>query len=245
MDRMIYTAASGAARILEQQAVISHNLANIGTTGFREQISLYRSVPVIGSAGLPTRVSTVMSTPGSSYAKGSLVETGRTLDAAIAGEGWFSVQTPAGEAYTRSGEFAVNAQGVLVTQQGWPVLSEDGAWVSIPEGGAVAFSGDGQVFIQGPAGRDAQQLARLKLVNPSLADMQRSGDGTFRLAGGANAPYDPQVRILGGVLEKSNVNAASALVGMISNARHFEMQMKVIQDAGANAERANAILSVG
>ncbi|MDN5936169.1 MAG: flagellar hook-basal body complex protein, partial [Nitrosospira sp.] len=105
MDRILYTASNGAARVLEQQAVIANNLANVTTTGFRKQLAIYRSVPVQGHAGeLPTRVSTVASTPGSNFRQGALAETGRPLDAAIAGEGWFTVQTPNGEAYTRAGE---------------------------------------------------------------------------------------------------------------------------------------------
>src|SRR5690606_19907013 len=98
MDRILYTAANGAARILEQQSVISNNMANVSTTGFREQMAIYRSVPVVPQAGeLPTRVSTVASTPGSHFRQGIMVETGHALDAAISGDGWFAVQTPQGE----------------------------------------------------------------------------------------------------------------------------------------------------
>ncbi|MFW7342472.1 flagellar basal-body rod protein FlgF [Pollutimonas sp. H1-120] len=245
MDRIIYTAAGGAARVLEQQAVISNNMANVSTTGFREQLAIYRSVPVVGHPGMPTRVSTVTSTPGSNLQQGTMVETGHALDAAITGDGWFSVQTPQGEAYTRSGEFAVNTQGLLVTQQGFPVMSADGAPVEVPERGAVTFSGDGQISALGAGDNpnDIQLIGQLKLVNPPAADMVRGDDGLFRVAGGQAAQADPQVRMIAGFVEKSNVNPAEAMVGMIANARRFEMQMKVIQDASANAERANSILS--
>src|SRR5690606_12970974 len=112
MDRIIYTAAGAAARTLEQQAIISNNMANVSTTGFREQLAIQRSVPIEGRPGMPTRVSTVATTPGSHMGQGTMVETGHALDAAITGEGWFSVMTPQGEAYTRAGEFAVNAQNI-------------------------------------------------------------------------------------------------------------------------------------
>src|SRR3546814_2860748 len=97
----------------------------------------------------------------------SMVETGHALDAAITGDGWFSVQTPQGEAYTRSGEFAVNTLGQLVTQQGFPVMSADGAPVEVPERGAVTFSGDGQISALGAGDNpnDIQLLGQLKLVN--------------------------------------------------------------------------------
>lgn len=245
MDRIIYTAAGGAARTLEQQALISNNMANVSTTGFREQLAIYRSVPVVGQPGLPTRVSTVTATPASSFAQGTMMETGHALDAAITGDGWFSVQTPAGEAYTRSGEFAVNEQGLLTTQGGLPVLSADGVPVAIPDRGTVTFSGDGQISALGAGDNpsDIQLIGQLKLVNPDPAQLERGDDGLFRLAGGEAAQADPQVRMTSGFVEKSNVNAAEAMVGMIANARRFEMQMKVIQDASSNEERANSILS--
>ncbi len=149
MDRIIYTAAGGAARVLEQQAVISNNMANVSTTGFREQIAIYRSVPVVGQPGLPTRVSTVTATPSSNFEQGVMAETGHALDVAVTGEGWFSVQTPQGEAYTRAGELAVNQDNLLVTQQGLPILSADGAPVEIPDRGTVTFSNDGQISALG------------------------------------------------------------------------------------------------
>ncbi len=245
MDRIIYTAAGGAARVLEQQAVISNNMANVGTTGFREQMAMYRSVPLVSQVGLPTRVATVATTPGSNFGQGVMAETGHALDLAVTGEGWFSVQTPQGEAYTRAGELAVNQQGLLVTQQGLPVLSTDGAPVEIPDRGSVTFSGDGQITALGAGDRpsDIQLLGQLKLVNPPAATMVRGDDGLFRTADGQAAQADPQVRMISGFVEKSNVNPAEAMVGMIANARRFEMQMKIIQDASTNAERANSILS--
>jgi flagellar basal-body rod protein FlgF len=245
MDRIIYTAAGGAARVLEQQSVISNNLANVGTTGFREQMAHYRSVPLVSEQGLPTRVGTVTATPGSSFQQGVMAETGHALDLAITGDGWFSVMTPQGEAYTRAGELAVNQDNLLVTQQGYPVLSADNAPVEVPERGIVTFSVDGQISGLGAGDNpnDLQMLGQLKLVNPPAANFLRGDDGVFRLPDGQVAQQDPQVRMISGFLEKSNVNPAEAMVGMIANARRFELQMKVIQDASTNAERANSILS--
>ncbi len=86
-------------------------------------------------------------------------------------------------------------------------------------------------------------LGQLKLVNPPAGSLLRGDDGLFRTADGQALQADPAVRMISGFVEKSNVNPAEAMVGMIANARRFEMQMKVIQDASANAERANSILS--
>lgn len=248
MDRIVYTAMGGAARVLEQQAVISNNMANVSTAGFREQMAVYRSVPLVGDQGLPTRVTTAMSTPGSNFSQGGMQETGHALDLAITGDGWFSVQTPTGEAYTRGGELAVNARGLLVTSQGLPVLSDSGAPVAVPDRGALTFSGDGSITILGAGNnpKDLQVIGKLKLVNPSAASLVRGDDGLFRMAPGQPpaAPDDPTVRLVSGFVEKSNVSAVQAMVGMISNARRFEMQMKVIQEATTNEDKGNSILSV-
>ncbi len=246
MDRILYTASNGAARILEQQSVISNNMANLATTGFLEQMAIYRSVPVVPQAGeLPTRVSTVASTPGSHFRQGIMAETGHALDAAISGDGWFAVQTPQGEAYTRAGEFAVNDQNQLVTHTGLPVLSADGQPIEIPERGSVTFATDGQISALGAGDnpRDIQLLAQLKLVNPPKDQLVRSDDGLFRTAGGQPVQPDEAVRIAPGFIEKSNVNPAAMMVAMISNARQFELQMQVVKNASTNEERGNSILS--
>lgn len=248
MDRIIYTAANGANRVLDQQTVLSNNMANVNTTGFRAQLLNYRSVPVVAEQGLPTRVSTVASTPGSSFEQGVMAETGRALDLAITGDGWFSVQTPDGEAYTRGGEFGVNPQSLLVNRDGYPVMSADNMPIEIPDRGTVTFSSDGTITALGAGDNpaDIQVLGQLKLVNPELAAMQRGDDGYFRTDPNVQpfAAADPAVRVLSGFVEKSNVSPAETMVALIENARRFEMQMKVIQDAGSNAQQANSILSI-
>ncbi|HEU0230715.1 MAG TPA: flagellar basal-body rod protein FlgF [Burkholderiaceae bacterium] len=248
MDRIIYTAMGGAQRTLEQQAVISNNLANASTDGFRRQLAIYRSVPVESPDTLPTRVGTVTSTPGSDFQQGAMRETGRPLDVAITGQGWFSVQTPSGEAYTRGGSFAVNAQGQLVTAQGGlPVLGDNGGPIQVPERGRVTFTGDGAVDVLGAGDNptEVQQIGRLKLVDPPTSQLSQGADGLFRVGpgGGVPAQADPNVRIVSGFVEQSNVSPAQAMVGMISNSRRFDMQMKVISDAGANEDQGNSILA--
>jgi len=250
MDRILYTAAGGAARMLEQQAIVSNNLANVNTSGFRQQLDAQRAVPFVADlddAGLPTRVATVATTPGSNFAAGPLEQTGNPLHVAVQGAGWFAVRTPDGEAYTRAGDFAVNADNRLVTASGQVVLSTDGDAFEIPEQGRVEVSSDGQLNVLGAGDPPTtlQVLGQLKLVNPDPRQLQRGDDGLFRLTSGEAAQADPVVRVMSGFVEKSNVSAAQAMATMINNARQFEMQMKVIRDASGNAERANGILSAG
>lgn len=245
MDRMIYTAMNGAQRLLEQQSAISNNLANVNTPGFREQLALQRAVPVEGPPGLPTRVSTATVTAGTNFQLGVLAETGHALDVAISDQGFFALQTPEGEAYTRAGDFSVGVDNLLVSKTGLPVLSADGMPIEVPDQGVITFSSDGQITALGAGDnpRDIQILGQLKLVNPDVNTLERGADGLFRSAVAPVLQPDPSVHIVSGFVEKSNVSTAEAMVGMINNSRRFEMQMKVIQDASTNAERANSILS--
>jgi len=252
MDRIIYTAMSGAARVDEYQAVLSNNMANVSTPGFREQVALYRSVPVLDGTSLPTRVSSVTVTPGSSFAMGNMQATGRALDVALAGPGWLAVQTPQGEAYTRAGDLQVGVDGLLQTAQGRPVLSDQNGVIAVPELATLTIASDGTITALGAGDppNNILNLGRLKLANPPEAALVRGDDGVFRLAqaGGQPAPpwpADPALRVMSGVLESSNASPVKAMVGMIENARRFEMQMQVISEADKNAERANSLLSAG
>src|SRR4051812_9193711 len=110
MDKLIYTAASGAKHLMEQQATTANNLANVSTTGFRSQIDAFRAVPVVSEGTLPTRTFVVDATVGTDFATGPLQATGRDLDIAVKGKGWLAVQMPDGtEAYTRNGAIQMNA----------------------------------------------------------------------------------------------------------------------------------------
>src|SRR5690606_22862389 len=135
---------------------------------------------------LPTRVSTATASTASSYQQGGMAETGHALDLAIRGEGWFAVQTEDGEAYTRAGEFGVNAQNMMVTQSGLPVLSAENAPIEIPERGTLTFSDDGQISVIGAGDNpnDIQNIGQVKMVNPPEQELVRGEDGLFRLAGG-------------------------------------------------------------
>ncbi|TAL79804.1 MAG: flagellar basal-body rod protein FlgF [Burkholderiaceae bacterium] len=247
MDHIIYTAAGGAARVLEQQAVLSNNMANVSTAGFRAELAHFRSVPVVADQGLPTRVMTVTATPGSDFEQGAMTQTGDALDVAITGDGWLSVQTPTGEALTRAGQLGVNTRGELVTQQGLPVLGANGGPIDIPNRGTVTFTSDGSITVLGAGDKpnDIQTVGQLKLSNPSAASLVRGDDGLFRVQGPGAGPIqaDPRVKIVSGFVESSNVSAAETMVGLIANARQYESQMQVIQTATTNADRANSILS--
>jgi flagellar basal-body rod protein FlgF len=245
MDRLIYTAASGAKHILEQQATTSNNLANVSTTGFRAQMDVFRAAPVQGP-GLPTRAFVVDSTAGNDFSSGALQVTGRDLDVAVKGQGWLAVQMPDGtEAYTRNGSLQMSPNGMLTTASGQTIAGEGGP-ITIPPDATVTVGGDGTIStisnVDSPAAPAV--LGRLKLVNPPEGDLVRGDDGLFRLKDGGNAQPDPNVRVAGGALEGSNVNPVDCMVDMISLARSFDTQMSLLKNAENNAAKATQILAL-
>lgn len=245
MDRLIYVAMSGAKQMLAQQATVSNNLANVATTGYRAQVSAFRAAETLGD-GAATRAFVVDSTPTADFSPGVIQQTGRDLDVAVEGAGWIAVQLPDGsEGYTRNGSLQVNVNGVLQTRNGLNVMG-DGGPIAVPAETRITVAADGTVSTVPTAGSPTQVAAigRIKLVNPPEQSMLRGDDGIFRVRGGAPADADPNVRVHGGALEGSNVNAVEAMVSMIALARQFDMQMKILQNADGNDRQATELLSM-
>lgn len=243
MDRVLYVAMAGAQQISTAQAINSNNLANLSTTGFRGDLRAFDSVPVYGPA-LPSRVYALTQPNGVDLTPGPLQTTGRDLDVAVQGEGYIAVQAPDGtEAYTRAGDLQISALGQLTTGAGHPVLGNGGP-IAIPPAEKVDIGADGTVSIR-PVGQDASGLAtadRIKLVKIPAAELMKGEDGLLRRTDGAPAVEDGSVRVAGGVLEGSNVNAVDALVNMISLSRHFEAAIKTMQAAEENDRAAAQVL---
>lgn len=249
MDRMLFTAMSGANQALEQQAVVANNLANIVTPGFRAQLVEMQSSPVAGE-GLPTRVSVAANGIGVDWTEGPIVHTDRALDAALDTNGMFAVQTADGsEAYTRRGDLQVDGTGAM-TVAGHPVIG-DGGPITVPLGSEVSLGSDGTISVR-EVGSDPKGLSpvgRLKLVSALPGTLQAGTDGLFRpIATGNGAaqplPADESMRLMPGALEGSNVSPTTAMVSMIDNSRRYEMQMKAISTADENAKSANNLLSL-
>ncbi|MHA4867418.1 flagellar basal-body rod protein FlgF [Duganella sp. PWIR1] len=245
MDRLVYTAMTGARHVMEQQATVSNNLANATTTGFRAQLDTFRAVPVV-SEGLPTRAFVTDSTVGSDWRAGPIETTGRALDIAIRDQGWIAVQSADGsEAYTRNGSLKVTENGILQTSSGQTVIG-DGGPITVPPDTNVTIASDGTIsviandFQPGPS----NTLGRIKLVNPDTKNLLRGDDGLFRQADGTPAQNDATVRVVDGALEGSNVSPVDSMVNMISLARQFEMQMSLMKNAENNAAKATQILAL-
>jgi flagellar basal-body rod protein FlgF len=245
MDRLIYTAMTGASHILKRQDAVTQNLSNSNTTGYRSSTNAFRAVPLVGE-GLPTRTFVVDSVTGFDSTPASFEPTGRQLDAAVDGKGWFAVKLPDGsEAYTRDGSFMVSPTGVLQTRNGLTVVGSAGP-ITIPSNTEVSIGQDGTISTV-PTGDIPSQVAkigRIKLVNPPDTQMVRGDDGMFHTTSGKPAEANANVMVVGGNLEHSNVNVVESMVDMIALARQFDMQMSMLKHSQQNDQQAEQILTV-
>jgi flagellar basal-body rod protein FlgF len=245
MDRLIYTAMTGAKHVFLQQAGVANNLANASTIGFKAQMHRFEAVPVLSEA-MPSRAFVVDASIQDILDEGPILRTDNPLDIAIDGPGWLAIQDAAGEeAYTRAGALEVNVNGVLQTKAGH-ILQGDGGPIAIPPDNHIAIGGDGTVSVIPAFGNPnvVNVVGRLKLVNPPEAGLERGNDGLFRLKGGGISPMDDAIRVSVGNLEGSNVNAAETMVQLISLSRQFEMQIKLLQTADRDAQAADKLLSM-
>ncbi len=243
MDKLIYVAMTGARESLRAQSVVSHNIANATTTGFRALQHTLQSAPIDGD-GLDSRINVVAKPNAWDASQGALIQTGRELDIAIRGEGWIAVQTAEGsEGYTRAGNLRVAPSGFLETAAGDLVLGNGGP-ISLPPYQKLQISEDGLISVV-PKGSPPNAIAevdRIKLVKPANADMAHAEAGLFRTVSGEVPAADPSVRINTSQLEASNVNSAEALVQMIEISRSYEMQIRAMNTAEQNDEYAARLM---
>lgn len=222
-------------QVLMAQAVNANNLANASTDGFVAELAHF---------GSGVTRDEQFSVPD--FTRGAIRQTGRELDASIQGEGWITVLGANGEeAYSRRGDFTIDAGGLLLDGAGRMIMGNGGP-VSLPPYESVTIAIDGTISIR-PLGSQSNNMAvvdRLKLVNPPSDDLIRGADGLFRLASGAPAEADGGIRLQIGTLEASNVSAVGELLKMMDLAREFEANFKLMQDSDENHKRLHSILRI-
>jgi flagellar basal-body rod protein FlgG len=249
MSGSIYLAASGA--MLEQMRleVLANNIANVNTPGFKQDLPIFRVSEPSQEPSAPSEgeVSTAMqeilpySPPfdfWTDFSTGPLKNTGNPLDLALVGEGFFVVRTPEGERYTRQGSFCLNDEGVLCTQDGYPVIGQGGD-ISI-DGQQITVGQDGSIEV------DGQQIATLRLVNFSAPEsLQKVGNNLYVNddESGINPEFEAtDIQVDQGFIEMSNVNAIRAMTDMIECLRVSESYQKVIRSADeATAKTINEV----
>jgi flagellar basal-body rod protein FlgF len=196
---------------------------------------------------LPTRAYALTENPSTNLSQGTLEQTGRDLDVAINGSGWIAVQNPSGgEAYTRAGSLRVSALGQLQTADGRLVLGDSGP-ITLPPFEKMQIGEDGTITVreQGQAPNGLSQVARIKLVKPYNAQLQKGEDGLMHMRNGEKPPAaDPTVMLQTGFLQNSNVNIVDEFTSIVALARQFDMNMKLMRTTEDNSASATKLLQL-
>lgn len=222
MENTLLVGLSRQIALRRELDVIANNLANQNTTGFKAENVLFER-HLSGEARsdyfaspADRRINFVLDRETrTDMSQGPFTMTGSKLDAAIDGDGFFVVETPEGERYTRAGTFSINATGELVTPAGHRLLGDGGPIVVDPEDPDIAIAADGTVSDR------EQEFGRLRLVRfADAAQLTKRGDNTYS-AEGEPLPADARTRIVQGAIEKSNVQPVIEIGRMIEVTRAY------------------------
>ncbi|MFW2374702.1 MAG: flagellar basal body rod protein FlgF [Gammaproteobacteria bacterium] len=243
MDKMLFIAMNGAKQAMQAQNSISHNLANASTVGFKADLDSFTNWHVAGP-GYNTRVYSQLQSEGNNLLPGNYATTDRELDVAVQGDGWIAVQGSDGnEAYTRAGDLRLDASGRLTTGAGFAVIGNSGPIV-IPQAQKIEIGADGSISMIA-IGQTSESLAvvdRIKLVNLGKDQIEKGPEGLMHSLDGQLVPPSAGVTLASGVLEQSNVNAVSELIGLIQIARQYEANVKLMGTAKENDEVSARLL---
>lgn len=243
MDRLIYTALSGATQTLMEQQISANNLANVNTNGFRGDMSMSHSDQLQGR-GFATRFMAQESPSGVDDSTGVAEKTDRPLDVSIQGTGYIAVEDKSGnEVYTRNGNIQQDDQGQL-TIDGNLVLGDNGPIV-LPPNSIASFGSDGTLSVTPDDGdvTATMDVDRLKLVDIPVSNLAKNAQGMLITADGVPAQRDENIKVAGGTLEASNVSAVSEMMSSIALNRQFEAQIKMMKAAEDLSTAGNRLLT--
>lgn len=231
MIRGLYTSTTGMMAAQTQSEVIGDNIANIKTPGYKEQLASNISFPTMliqRMGGSPTPGATPIGELGTglgvdrlsqSNIQGALETTDANTDLALTSTGYFVVQTPVGERYTRNGHFQLDANGMLQTADGYTLQGDKGPIG--PLSTEFSVSADGTVVDQG------QSLDRLRIVDIPADALKREGQSLYSTTQPVQVSTAPQV--LQGSLETSNVDLSGQMIQMMTVMKAYEANQRVIQ----------------
>jgi len=226
MNSGYYAACTGLVSRTEALDTIANNLANASTPGFRARHNVFSSV--LAASGGDTL--SVLNQDANDYGilsdtrmdgtQGALTKTGNDLDMAIEGPGYFSVQTSAGVAYTRAGNFRISPEGQLVTAKGDPVLGENGPITLV--GTPISISANGTISAKGAV------AGRLKIVDFDATTELQSDSSMYTTAPAGAAKVATSSNVRQGMLESSNSNPVTSVVELITAQREVETMRRVL-----------------
>ena len=245
MDRLLYVSMTGAKHNAMAQGVLSNNLANVSTVGFKQDFAKARSMQVFGDS-YPSRVYGLAEHPGTDFTKGPLTQTGQALDVSIHDQGFIAVEDAEGnEAYTRDGAMHVDVMGILRLASGIAVAGDAGP-IFIPPFERLQIASDGNISIRavGQPSESLIEVNRIKLVNPRVDEIAKGEDGLFRRMDDLIEEPDASVGLVSGALETSNVNSVDAMVQILSLSRQFELSVKMMKTAEENDQTVQRLVQV-
>ena len=239
MENMLLVGLSRQMILERQMDVVANNVANVNTTGYKADKSLFQEYLTSGAhqdsfSGRDRRVSYVVDRATyHDFAQGGAEPTKNPLDIAIDGKGFLVVQTPGGERYTRDGALQINSQGQLVTAAGHPVLGTNGPIVFQPTDKEISITADGSVSVLEGVSRIDSVRGKLRLV--SFAQQQRlvkEGANLYSSGAGNAAQPDAVSKVRQGFVEKSNVNSVAEMSKMIEVTRTYTQISAMLQQHG-------------
>lgn len=244
VDKALYVGTSGAQNVMSEMSIVTNNLANSSTTGFRADFETMKQLP-IGQDSKHTRVYGAADRSYSDFTPGPTIMTGRDLDVSLSGNGFIAVQSKTGEeGYTRAGDLKIE-DDLLKTQSGDLVLSTSGV-IRMPEDvQRMSIGTDGTISALIKGQSTPITLNRIKLTNPKLSELKKGTDGLLYSTTGTPSKQDDSIRIASGSLEGSNVNPVENLTTLIELSRRFEMNMNMMKTFQDNAAKANQLLNLG
>lgn len=245
MDKLAYTSVNAMKSLMNRQTVIANNMANSNTVGFKADMVSAKS-QYLNGPGHDSRAMAVDRDMQADMNPGTIKQTGRPLDVALEGDAMFAVQGKDGlEAYSRRGDFSIQASGAMITGDGYPVLGDNGP-VTLPPVDRVDIGKDGTIFFvpQGGDPTQPQELGKIKLVSMTGSAISKGPDALFRVAGDGALPVDENARVIPGTLEESNVNMTTALVDMIETSRAWETQARLLRMTEELDDSSANIMSV-
>ncbi|MBX6426894.1 MAG: flagellar basal-body rod protein FlgF [Variibacter sp.] len=230
MENALLIGLSRLTALRRAMDVTANNIANVNTTGYKADGVVFEEfvdTPARDGrfAGADRRVSFVADrATWHDLRQGPVQETGNPLDIAVSGDAFLVVQTPRGERYTRNGALQINANGELVTSEGYPVLGDAGPIVIQPQDRGLAIASDGSVTVaNGTRGR----LRLVEFADPSR--LQKDGSSTFAAPAGVQPQPATLSRVVQGALEKSNVQSVVEISRMIEITRAYTSIAQITQ----------------
>jgi flagellar basal-body rod protein FlgF len=237
MDNTSLIGLSRQIALQRELDVVANNVANINTNGFKADNSMFQEylMPIARAnqfRGRDTLLSYVHDrATWQDFGQGALQQTGNPLDVAVEGDGFIAVQTANGERYTRNGAMQISATGQLVTSEGDAVVGDGGPLQFQAGDHDIAISNDGTISVLNGANTTVSQI-RGKIKLTSFADdqqLQKEGSSTFTAPANAQQTAPTKVRLVQGVIEKSNVRNVVAMTRMIEVSRTYTAVATMLQ----------------